>query len=146
MLYLILATLCVAATQAQINSPISPPIPLVATDPGLPYNRSTTARAPIVLEAFIDLNCGDSAYAFGELKKVAAYYGAEQVDLVFQQLALPYHRNAFLQTQVSHNNIFSIKYRLFTASNKLFQKKVWIYKCYARLDNQWHNEELATKI
>ena len=92
----IFAVACAALTRAQVN----PPIPLVETDPGIPYNRSATTRAPIVLEAFIDLNCGDSAYAFGELKEVAAYYGAEQFDLIYHQLPLPYHRNAFLQAQV----------------------------------------------
>ena len=85
---------------------IDPPIPVPPTDPGIPYNRSSTARAPIVLEAFIELNCGDSAAAFPELIALSQYYAPEIFDLVFQQLPLPYHRNAFLQTQVSLSTVF----------------------------------------
>ena len=80
--------------------PADPPIPVPATYPGQPYNRSTTVRAPITLEAYVELGCGDSAYAFTELTQVAAHYGSEQLDLIYHQLPLPYPRNAFLQAQV----------------------------------------------
>ena len=94
----VLSVFCAAIVWGQ--NEIDPPIPVPSTDPGIPYNRSTTARAPIVLEAFIELNCGDSAAAFPELIALSQHYGPETVDVIFQQLPLPYHRNAFLQTQV----------------------------------------------
>ena len=111
MLKVLLCCALVGYTVSQIIDPpvVDPPIPVPATYPGHPFNRSATVRAPITLEAYVELGCGDSAYAFQELQQVAAYYGSEQLDLIFHQLPLPYHRNAFLQAQVS--GIFTMKCR-----------------------------------
>jgi len=60
-----------------------------------------TYISQVKLEAFIEVHCPDSRAAWPILKSVAAYYGADKLQLVVQQLPLPYHRNAFLATQVS---------------------------------------------
>src|SRR6218665_2383524 len=53
-------------------------------------------------EVFIDLNCPDSAAAWPIVKDVQAYYGNNQLDLVFQQLTVSYHKHSLISTQVSN--------------------------------------------
>jgi predicted DsbA family dithiol-disulfide isomerase len=56
-------------------------------------------RPEVTVEIFIDLNCPDSMNAWPIMKQVQAYYGHDKLDLIVQQMPLPYHRNAFLNTQ-----------------------------------------------
>ena len=53
------------------------------------------------LEAFIELICSDSLAAYPVLRQVSEYYG-DQVDVVLHQLVLPYHRQAWIVTQVGY--------------------------------------------
>lgn len=84
----------VVGTHGQITAPI----PLLNEEPGFRFN-SASEGAPVKLEAFIELVCSDSAYAFPVLQEVQNYYGAANLDLVFQTLSLPYHRQAWFTTQ-----------------------------------------------
>ena len=91
---------CVLAILSLSQGQILAPIPLLAKDPGIPYFPNPSA-ATIKLEAFLDLNCKDSAAAWSVLKQVADRYGRHQLNLVIQQLPLPYHKHAFLCAQVN---------------------------------------------
>jgi len=83
---------------ATANYTITPPIPVGTTTPGIRY-MPATPRPSVVLEIFIDLHCPDSQEAWPVLKQVQSYYGTRRLDLVVQQMPLPYHRHAFLATQ-----------------------------------------------
>jgi sRNA-binding regulator protein Hfq len=77
---------------------IHPPSPVPPTTPGIVYNPSAIP-ARVRLEVFIEVHCPDSRDAWPIMKSVAQYYGAEKLELLVQQLPLPYHRNALLATQ-----------------------------------------------
>lgn len=77
---------------------IDPPSPVPSTTPGIVFNPSATP-ARVRLEVFIEVHCPDSRDAWPILKSVAQHYGADKLELLVQQLPLPYHRNAFLGTQ-----------------------------------------------
>jgi len=78
---------------------ISPPIKVVAPEPGFRYNPSATVKPSVVLEIFIDLNCPDSYAALPVVEAVADHYGNTRLELNVKLLPLPYHRNAFLSSQ-----------------------------------------------
>ena len=77
-----------------------PPIPLLDQDPGIPYFSNSSAG--VKLEVFLDLNCPDSAVAWGVLKQVAGHYGPDRLNLVIHPFMLPYYRHSFLCSQVTH--------------------------------------------
>jgi len=85
---------CLAVASAQQTAPI----PLLDTDPGIRLDPSSVG-APVKLEAFIELLCSDSAYAYPILKELQEHYGPNNLDVVINQLALPYHRQAQLTVQ-----------------------------------------------
>jgi len=78
--------------------PIVSPLPVLKTEPGIRYNPAEP-RPKVKLTIIIDLNCPYSYEALPVVKNVSDYYGSDRLDLVVQQLPLPYHRNAFLCTQ-----------------------------------------------
>jgi hypothetical protein len=77
---------------------IVPPIPVVVQAHGLRY-QPAEPKPQLQLEIFIDLHCPDSLYEWGIMKQVQAFYGPSKIDLVVQQMPLPYHRNSFLATK-----------------------------------------------
>lgn len=79
-------------------TPIDPPYPVRDTEPGIRYNP-VEPRPKVKLTIYIDLNCPYSMEAMPVVKNVSNHYGSDRLDLVVQQLPLPYHRNAFLCTQ-----------------------------------------------
>ena len=102
--YLWLTVLCILTAQwtpVLSQGLINPVVPVLPTFPGTRYPLGATSRAPILLEAFIELNCGDSAVAMPVLQRVVDHYGADKVELILYQLPLPYHRNAMVLTQVN---------------------------------------------
>ena len=60
--------------------------------------------ARVIVEAFIELQCKDSTAAWPILQKVALHYDPQDVAVIIHQMPLPYHRNAFLLTEV---NVFN---------------------------------------
>lgn len=52
------------------------------------------------LETFFELNCSDSMKAWPIITLLQQYYCATALEIVIQQLLLPYHRDGFLTTQV----------------------------------------------
>jgi len=60
-----------------------------------PYN------APVVVDAFVDLLCPDSAAAWPTLLQVTQHYG-NNVQLLAHTFPLPYHTNAFIANQGAH--------------------------------------------
>jgi protein-disulfide isomerase len=83
---------------ATVASEIVPPFPVRNTEPGIRYNPFEP-RPKVKLSIYVDLNCPYSNAALPVVKNVSNYYGNSKLDLVVQQLPLPYHRNAFLCTQ-----------------------------------------------
>jgi len=77
---------------------IFPPIPVALKPHGLRY-LPAEPRPQVQLEIFIDLHCPDSQFGWNLVKGVREHYGPAKLDLVVQQMPLPYHRNAFLATQ-----------------------------------------------
>jgi len=77
---------------------IRPDIAVPATTPGIRY-RPASPRPAVILEMFLEVHCSDSAYEWGIIKTVQEHYGPDKLDVVIQQMPLPYHRNAFLATQ-----------------------------------------------
>ena len=94
-----LAIFCFSVILAANAHEIIPPITIASVEQGDIYNPSGFAPGTITLEAFLDLNCGDSDAAWVELKKVYNYY-AGKVTIVVHQLPLPYHRHAYMCTKV----------------------------------------------
>jgi len=86
------------------SDPISPPIPVQDTEPGIRY-APVDPPPTVQWEIFIETLCSDSAAAWPILKQVQANYGSNRLDLLVQQTTLPYHRNA----QVSTQGIFVIQ-------------------------------------
>jgi len=94
---LLLSSLCVLMCAVSARD-IVPPIPVVVEPHGLRY-QPVEPRPQLQLEIFISLHCSDSYLEWGILKQVQSYYGASKLDLVVQQMALPYQRNTFLATK-----------------------------------------------
>lgn len=69
-----------------------------STEPGIRFLQFEP-KPKVELEAFLEVLCSDSRDAWPILKEVQAHYTNERLDLLIQQLPLPYHRNAFLATQ-----------------------------------------------
>jgi len=86
------------AARGALAYEITPPIRVPDTEPGIRYNPSSVLP-PVKLEVFIEIHCPDSLAAWPILKSVQEHYGSTKLDLVVQQLPMPYHRNAFLATQ-----------------------------------------------
>lgn len=80
------------------SDPINSPIAVRSTTPGFRH-LGVEPRPQVLLEIFIDLNCPDSLAGWPIVKDVQAHYGNDVVDLVLQQVPLPYHRNGFLSSQ-----------------------------------------------
>jgi len=91
---LVVVTLCTVTADFDI----SPDIPVLPTSPGIRY-RPSEPQPAATLEIFIDLNCPDSLAQWEILKPVQVHFGTDKLDLVVQQMPLPYHRNAFLCTK-----------------------------------------------
>ena len=60
----------------------------------------TSVGAQVKLEAFLELNCPDSSYSWPILKELQENYGPENLEVVIHHVPLPYHRQAFICTQV----------------------------------------------
>ena len=105
-----LSTVVCFAFIAAVSATIVPPIPTLSEDQGIRYPLNATSRGKVKIEAFIELLCPDSRAAYPVLKRVAEHYGEENVELVFHQMTLPYHRNAFIATQVgvNHYELFGV--------------------------------------
>jgi hypothetical protein len=79
-------------------APISPPIPVADTEHGI--RRFPAEPQPAVqLEFFVDMTCGDGQNAWPIIRDLQQYYGSTQLDVIFQQIQAPYHRNGFLVSQ-----------------------------------------------
>jgi len=89
-----LVTLSAVTSAFEIN----PDIPVLTTTPGIRFLPANPTPA-VTLEIFIDLNCPDSLEQWQILKPVQVHFGTDKLDLVVQQMPLPYHRNAFLCTK-----------------------------------------------
>ncbi|CAH1784197.1 unnamed protein product [Owenia fusiformis] len=66
--------------------------------PGITYGNGSI-NAPVQIEMFIELNCGDSLLAWYTLMNVTKAFGDNIVRLRYNHFALPYHRNGFLVGQ-----------------------------------------------
>lgn len=97
---ILLAVVVLLRSSSSDSSPttVKTPIQLCEMTPGLRY-QGVEPRPKIQLEIFIEVNCPDCLYAWPIVKKVQAHYGNDSLDIVVQQLPLPYHRNGFLCTQ-----------------------------------------------
>jgi len=74
-----------------------PPIP--KTYDGFKIGSPT---APVLLEAFFDLVCPDSATSWPVIKQVLSHYGPDKILFIIHLYSLPYHRNAYLSTRGSY--------------------------------------------
>lgn len=88
--FILLVTTILSFTSAQI------PIPKQAL--GFPYGSE--GQSQVQLDAFLDLACPDSKAAFPVLEAVADHYGVTNLRLNAIMFPLPYHRAAWLSTQV----------------------------------------------
>ena len=77
----------------------APAITIPREPPGFIYNGGYH-NASVQIEMFVELLCGDCEYAWDVLKQVATYYWRDRLRLTVHFFSLPYHRNAFLATQV----------------------------------------------
>eukprot|EP00250_Pteridium_aquilinum_P035302 c9100_g1_i1 orf=146-844(+) len=75
-------------------------IPIPARYDGFLFSASTSS-SPVLLEAFIDPLCSDSAYAWPVVKKIAQYYQDDLI-LIVHPFPLPYHHNAFFACRAMH--------------------------------------------
>ncbi|MCO5554698.1 hypothetical protein L7F22_008231 [Adiantum nelumboides] len=69
-------------------------IPIPEHYDGFVFN-SSTSFSPVLLEAFFDPLCSDSADAWPVVKKIAQHY-QDDLLLIVHPFPLPYHHNAFL--------------------------------------------------
>jgi len=125
-----LVSLVLAVTMCQVLSSfeIKPDIAVPSTSHGIRYSpatprpkspncsskscRNDSQQSKVLLEMFIEVYCTDSQHGWGIMKQVQAHYGTDKLDVVIQQMPLPYHRNAFLGTQglyLIHNSSVSDK-------------------------------------
>ena len=76
--------------------------------------------ARVIVEAFIELQCKDSAAAWPVLQKVALHYDPQDVAVIIHQMPLPYHRNAFLLTEVNvfNNSEYFISFKIIIMAGK----------------------------
>jgi len=93
-LVVMLVTFCTVTSAFEII----PDIPVLTTTPGIRF-LPANPRPAVTLEIFIDLNCPDSLAQWEILKPVQVHFGTDKLDIVVQQMPLPYHRNAFLCTK-----------------------------------------------
>jgi len=79
-------------------APINPPIPVQPTEHGI-RRYPAEPRPAVHFEFFVDLTCGDGQAAWPIVRQLQQYYGSTQLDVTFQQIQAPYHRNGFLASQ-----------------------------------------------
>jgi protein-disulfide isomerase len=79
-------------------APIIPPIPVMDTEQGIRH-VPVEPRPAVQWEFFADLTCPDSELAWPIALQVQQYYGASRLDLVLQQIPVPYHKNGLISTQ-----------------------------------------------
>ena len=89
--FMLLLTTFLSFTSAQIPIPKRPL--------GFPYGPD--GQSQVQLHAFLDLACPDSKAAFPVLQEVADHYEVSNLRLTAIMFPLPYHRAAWLSTQVS---------------------------------------------
>ena len=94
-----IALLSVALICSVSMTTSAPAIPIPQQPPGFVYNGGFY-NASVQLEMFVDIQCGDSGYAWGVLKQVATHYWRDRLRLTVHFFSLPYLRNSFLLTQV----------------------------------------------
>jgi hypothetical protein len=80
------------------SDPINPPIPVMPTEPGIRH-APVEPRPAVQWEFFADITCPDSEQAWPIALQVQQYYGASRLDLVLQQIPVPYHKNGLISTQ-----------------------------------------------
>jgi len=76
-------------------------MPIPQRPDGFPLLVSAPASSPVVLDAFFDLLCPDSAAAWPVVKQVVAAYPT-QLYFLMHTFSLPYHTNAFIANQGAH--------------------------------------------
>jgi len=94
-----LSLLVLVVVVCSMSSAASMPIPL--RPDGYPLLSSAPATAPVVLEAFLDMLCPDSAAAWPTMKAVVAAYPSD-VYFLMHTFPLPYHTNGFIAGQGVH--------------------------------------------
>jgi len=90
---------------------IRPDIPVPTAPYGIRY-LPATPRPKVILEIILEVHCSDSERQWAIIKQVQEHYGNDKLDVVMQNMVLPYHRNAFLGTQglfLIQNSSVSIK-------------------------------------
>ena len=65
------------------------------------FLQSGTPATRVLIEAFLDINCPDSAAIWDDIQKVAAHYHPDNVSVKVLWSPLPYHRNTIISTQVN---------------------------------------------
>lgn len=76
-------------------------IPIPARYDGFVFNPSSSTLPSVLVEAFIDPLCSDSADAWPVFKKVVQYY-QDDLLLIVHPFPLPYHHNAFFACRALH--------------------------------------------
>jgi hypothetical protein len=79
-------------------APISPPIPVADTEHGI-RRYPAEPRPAVRFDYFVDMTCPDGQNSWPIIRELQQYYGSTQLDVVFQQIQAPYHRNGFLVSQ-----------------------------------------------
>nr|AOS49624.1 hypothetical protein [Davallia tyermanii] len=82
-------------------------IPIPRRYDGFVFNASSSS-SPVLLEAFFDPLCPDSADAWPVVKKIAQYF-QDDLLLIVHPFPLPYHHNAYFASRALHiiNNLNS---------------------------------------
>ncbi|KAI4389625.1 hypothetical protein MLD38_001831 [Melastoma candidum] len=93
-LTLLIALLCLTQNSAPQTLP-------PAKADGFVYTDTAVDSSTILIEAFVDPICPDSADAWDPLKEAVEYYGT-RVWLVVHLLPLPYHDNAYVASRALH--------------------------------------------
>lgn len=88
----------IALPHGVFGDTVPSPIPISVPTPGF-YLGSAPSSTKVTLEAFLDINCPDSAAIWGDLQQVATQYAPKGVAVRILWCPLPYHRNAMLGTQ-----------------------------------------------
>ena len=81
-------------------------IPIPDRPLGFPYGPE--ANSLVELDAFLDLACPDSRDAWPTLRQVADHYGVSNLRLNILMFPLPFHRCAWLASQVFNKDAFSM--------------------------------------
>ncbi|KAH7352141.1 hypothetical protein KP509_19G031900 [Ceratopteris richardii] len=85
-------------------------VPFIRTTAGIPipprydgfiFSDTSSSSSPVLLEAFIDPLCSDSADAWPTVKRIAQHF-QDDLMLIVHPFPLPYHHNAFFACRAMH--------------------------------------------